>query len=105
MTQTAHPDSVLIVDFGSQVTQLIARRVRESGVYCEIVPFQSAEEGFHRLKPKAIILSGSPASTLDEIQLVLRVRLLRVVAAWRIQLRAHAAVAQEFHEPLTGRAR
>ena len=66
MTQTAHPDSVLIVDFGSQVTQLIARRVRESGVYCEIVPFQSAEEGFHRLKPKAIILSGSPASTLDE---------------------------------------
>ena len=66
MTQTAHPDSVLIVDFGSQVTQLIARRVRESGVYCEIVPFQSAEEGFNRLKPKAIILSGSPASTLDE---------------------------------------
>ncbi|MCJ8237018.1 glutamine-hydrolyzing GMP synthase [Peteryoungia algae] len=65
MTQTAHPDSVLIVDFGSQVTQLIARRVRESGVYCEIVPFQSAEDGFHRLKPKAIILSGSPASTLD----------------------------------------
>ncbi|PII38119.1 GMP synthase [Sinorhizobium meliloti CCBAU 01290] len=65
MTQTAHPDTVLIVDFGSQVTQLIARRVRESGVYCEIVPFQSAEEGFHRLKPKAVILSGSPASTLD----------------------------------------
>ncbi|MFL5014923.1 MAG: glutamine amidotransferase-related protein, partial [Rhizobium sp.] len=53
MTQTAHPDSVLIVDFGSQVTQLIARRVREAGVYCEIVPFQSAEEGFHRLQPKA----------------------------------------------------
>jgi GMP synthase (glutamine-hydrolysing) len=66
MTQTAHPDSVLIVDFGSQVTQLIARRVREAGVYCEIVPFQSAEEGFHRLQPKAVILSGSPASTVDE---------------------------------------
>ncbi|MDO9417813.1 glutamine-hydrolyzing GMP synthase [Pararhizobium sp.] len=62
---TAHPDTVLIIDFGSQVTQLIARRVRETGVYCEIVPFQSADEGFHRLKPKAIILSGSPASTLD----------------------------------------
>jgi GMP synthase (glutamine-hydrolysing) len=38
MTQTAHPDSVLIIDFGSQVTQLIARRVREAGVYCEIHP-------------------------------------------------------------------
>ncbi len=65
MTATVHPDTVLIVDFGSQVTQLIARRVRETGVYCEIVPFQSAEEGFKRLKPKAVILSGSPASTLD----------------------------------------
>ena len=62
---TAHPDTVLIIDFGSQVTQLIARRVREAGVYSEIVPFQSAEEGFHRLKPKAVILSGSPASTGD----------------------------------------
>ena len=40
--KTAH-DTVLIVDFGSQVTQLIARRVREAGVYCEVVPFQSAE--------------------------------------------------------------
>ena len=58
-------DTILIVDFGSQVTQLIARRVRESGVYCEIIPFQSAEEGFHRLKPKGIILSGGPASTGD----------------------------------------
>ncbi len=66
MTQTAPSDTVLIVDFGSQVTQLIARRVRETGVYCEIVPFQSAEEGFARLKPRAVILSGSPASTVDE---------------------------------------
>ncbi|KQY13286.1 glutamine-hydrolyzing GMP synthase [Rhizobium sp. Root482] len=65
MTETVHPDTVLIIDFGSQVTQLIARRVRETGVYCEIVPFQSADEGFKRLKPKAIILSGSPASTLE----------------------------------------
>ncbi len=65
MTETAHPDTVLIVDFGSQVTQLIARRVREAGVYSEIVPFQSAEEGFRRLKPKAVILSGGPASTVD----------------------------------------
>lgn len=60
-----HPDTVLIIDFGSQVTQLIARRVRESGVYCEIIPFQLADEGFDRLKPKAIILSGGPASITD----------------------------------------
>src|SRR5580693_5981184 len=55
-------DFVLIVDFGSQVTQLIARRVREAGVYCEIHPFSKAGEAFERLKPKAVILSGGPAS-------------------------------------------
>jgi GMP synthase (glutamine-hydrolysing) len=54
--------SVLIIDFGSQVTQLIARRVREAGVYCEIHPFQNAEEAFRKLKPQAVILSGGPAS-------------------------------------------
>ena len=62
---TQHPDTILIIDFGSQVTQLIARRVREAGVYSEIVPFQSAEEAFNRMKPKAVILSGSPHSTVD----------------------------------------
>ena len=56
---------ILIVDFGSQVTQLIARRVRESGVYCEIIPFTSAAEGFARLRPAAVILSGGPASVID----------------------------------------
>ncbi len=55
-------DLVLIVDFGSQVTQLIARRVREAGVYCEIHPFSRAAEAFARLKPKAVIFSGGPAS-------------------------------------------
>ncbi len=65
MATTSLPDSVLIIDFGSQVTQLIARRVREAGVYCEIVPFQSAEDGYERLKPKAVIFSGGPASVLD----------------------------------------
>ena len=65
MTATAHPDTVLIVDFGSQVTQLIARRVREAGVYSEIVPFQSAEDAFRRMKPKAVILSGGPASAAE----------------------------------------
>jgi GMP synthase (glutamine-hydrolysing) len=59
------PESILIVDFGSQVTQLIARRVREAGVYSEIAPFSMAEEAFHRMKPKGIILSGSPASVPD----------------------------------------
>ncbi len=58
-------DTVLIIDFGSQVTQLIARRVRENGTYCEIHPFQTAEAAFHRLKPKAVILSGGPASVPD----------------------------------------
>jgi GMP synthase (glutamine-hydrolysing) len=58
-------DTVLIIDFGSQVTQLIARRVREAGVYSEIVPFSKAEAGMERLRPKAVILSGGPASVLD----------------------------------------
>ncbi|MEQ1953835.1 glutamine-hydrolyzing GMP synthase [Mesorhizobium sp. CN2-181] len=55
--------TVLIVDFGSQVTQLIARRVREAGVHSEVVPFQSAEAAFRRINPQAVILSGGPAST------------------------------------------
>ncbi len=57
-------DSILIVDFGSQVTQLIARRVREAGVYCEIAPFNSAGEAFNRLGPAGIILSGGPSSVM-----------------------------------------
>ncbi|HEY9555026.1 glutamine-hydrolyzing GMP synthase [Allosphingosinicella sp.] len=59
-------DSILIVDFGSQVTQLIARRVREAGVYSEIAPFSSALEAFQRMKPQGIILSGGPASVTTE---------------------------------------
>ena len=58
-------DTVLILDFGSQVTQLIARRVREVGVYCEIVPFAKGGETYDRLQPRAVILSGSPASVAD----------------------------------------
>ena len=58
-------DSILIVDFGSQVTQLIARRVREAGVYCEIAPFNAAEEAFERLQPKGIIFSGGPSSVTE----------------------------------------
>ncbi len=59
---TDHPDKVLIVDFGAQYTQLIARRVREAGVYSEIVPFDKAEAALKPVLPKAIILSGGPAS-------------------------------------------
>src|SRR3954471_18278504 len=55
-------DKILIVDFGSPVTQLIARRVRETGVYCEIHPFQKAEEAFERLAPQGVIFSGGAAS-------------------------------------------
>jgi len=53
---------VLIVDFGSQVTQLIARRVREAGVYSEIVPYDEAEAAIAAQRPRAVILSGGPAS-------------------------------------------
>jgi GMP synthase (glutamine-hydrolysing) len=65
MTAKALHDKILIVDFGSQVTQLIARRVREEKVYCEIVPFQKAAETFLAMRPKGVILSGGPASVLD----------------------------------------
>jgi GMP synthase (glutamine-hydrolysing) len=59
-------DRILIVDFGSQVTQLIARRVREDKVYCEVVPFQKAEGAFAAMRPNGVILSGGPASVLDQ---------------------------------------
>ena len=59
-------ESILIVDFGSQVTQLSARRIRETGVYCEIAPFNAAEEAFERLGPRGIIFSGGPSSVTWE---------------------------------------
>jgi len=62
----ASHDKILIVDFGSQVTQLIARRVREEGVYCEIVPFQKAQAALAAMQPKGIILSGGPGCVLDK---------------------------------------
>lgn len=55
-------DRILIIDFGSQVTQLIARRVREAGVYSEIVPCNKAEKALEKFNGKGVILSGSPAS-------------------------------------------
>ena len=59
------PEAILILDFGSQVSQLIARRVREAGVYCELVPFSKGAEAIERLNPRGVILSGSPASVTD----------------------------------------
>ena len=58
---------VLIIDFGSQVTQLIARRLRELNIYCEIHPFNNVNDEFlKKFNPKAIILSGGPASVLND---------------------------------------
>ncbi|MEM7547299.1 MAG: glutamine-hydrolyzing GMP synthase [Pseudomonadota bacterium] len=66
MSQDQH-DRLLIIDFGSQVTQLIARRLRELHVYCEIHPFQTVDDAFlNAFAPKAIILSGGPCSVIDE---------------------------------------
>lgn len=59
-------DSVIILDFGSQYTQLIARRVRESNVYCEILPYNTPLDALLAHRPKGIILSGGPASVYDE---------------------------------------
>lgn len=59
-------NSILIIDFGSQVTQLIARRVREAGVYSEIVPFNTAAEKLESFEPSGIILSGGPASVIGD---------------------------------------
>ncbi|SLN41854.1 GMP synthase [glutamine-hydrolyzing] [Aquimixticola soesokkakensis] len=66
MTSTSH-DRLLIIDFGSQVTQLIARRLRELNVYCEIHPFQKVDDAFlTEFAPKAVILSGGPASVTTQ---------------------------------------
>jgi GMP synthase (glutamine-hydrolysing) len=61
-----HHDGILIIDFGSQYTQLIARRVREAHVYCEIHPPSRSVQWIRDWKPKGVILSGGPASVYDE---------------------------------------
>ena len=60
--QDIHDQRLLIVDFGSQYTQLIARRVREVGVYCEIHPFDAPDDFLRDFAPKGVILSGGPES-------------------------------------------
>ncbi len=69
LTQIDMHDKILILDFGSQVTQLIARRVREAHVYCEIHPNDVSDAFIAEFKPKGIILSGSHASTYEDHQL------------------------------------
>jgi GMP synthase (glutamine-hydrolysing) len=59
-------DTVIILDFGSQYTQLIARRVREAGVYCEILPYHTPIETLRERNPRGLILSGGPASVYDD---------------------------------------
>ncbi len=61
-----HHESIIILDFGSQYTQLIARRIREQGVYCEIHPFHFSIDDVLTKRPKGVILSGGPSSVTDE---------------------------------------
>ena len=68
MSRTDSPDQhrILILDFGSQYTQLIARRIRELGVYCEIVGPAPSDEALTEFEPSGIVLSGGPASVNDD---------------------------------------
>ena len=61
---TAH-DTVLVLDFGSQYSQLIARRVREAKVYCELLPGTVSAEEVRRRKPRGLVFSGGPASVYE----------------------------------------
>ncbi len=66
MRQDIHQEKILILDFGSQYTQLIARRVREAHVYCELHPYDMTLEAIRAFAPKGIILSGGPKSVYEE---------------------------------------
>ncbi|SQK75901.1 GMP synthase [glutamine-hydrolyzing] [Tatumella ptyseos] len=65
-TENIHKHRILILDFGSQYTQLVARRVRELGVYCELWAWDVTEEQIRQFNPNGIILSGGPESTTEE---------------------------------------
>ena len=65
-SQNIHSDRILILDFGSQYTQLIARRIREAGVYCELYAWDVSEEDIKAFKPKGIILSGGPETVTGD---------------------------------------
>jgi GMP synthase (glutamine-hydrolysing) len=62
LSSNATHETIIVLDFGSQYTQLIARRIREAGVYCEILPFNATRDQIYARQPKGLILSGGPAS-------------------------------------------
>ncbi len=66
MANVDQHETVIILDFGSQYTQLIARRIREAGVYCEILPFSTPAETIKQKSPKGLVFSGGPSSVYDE---------------------------------------
>ena len=74
-TDTLHKQKILILDYGSQYTQNIARKVRESEVYCEIHPGTKPLDEIISFRPKGIILSGGPASVLEKDAIVCDIRL------------------------------
>jgi GMP synthase (glutamine-hydrolysing) len=61
-----HGETIVILDFGSQYTQLIARRIRENKVFCEMLPFSQNPESYRHKNLKGIVLSGGPSSVFDE---------------------------------------
>ena len=65
MANNIHDHRILILDFGSQYTQLIARRVREIGVYCEVRAFDITDEELKEFNPKGILLAGGPESVTE----------------------------------------
>src|SRR5438045_557858 len=66
LTNNTQHERIIILDFGSQYTQLIARRIREAGVYCEILPFNTPLFEIQSIGPRGLVLSGGPASVYDE---------------------------------------
>jgi GMP synthase (glutamine-hydrolysing) len=97
-------EGVLILDFGSQYTQLIARRIREKGVYCEIHPCTVGLEGVRRLEPRALVLSGGPSSVYEEGAPLLGAELLHtglptLGICYGLQLLAHVGGGKVEHAP------
>src|SRR5213592_2341287 len=66
LTNNTQHETIIILDFGSQYTQLIARRIREAGVYCEILPFSAGLARVREARPSALILSGGPATVYGD---------------------------------------